>query len=191
MKHMFLRCTSVLVVSAALLFTACKKGDAGPAGEKGDKGDPGAAGATGSTGKAGSANVIYSPWLDVTFNAVDTFYEAAIDAPDIVDSIIEKGEVKVYWNINTATAPAIVALPYADNGLIFGAKDLFVFPIIQAGNIFIESTYNTGTQVSTSDPNVKLWQYRYVIIPGGTAAARSAVNWNDYNQVKNYLGLKD
>ncbi len=53
--------------------------------------------------KPGSANVIYSPWIDVTFNAVDTFFEAAIDAPKIVDSIIEKGEVKVYWNINTSS----------------------------------------------------------------------------------------
>ncbi len=190
MKHMFLRSASVLVVSAALLFTACKKGDTGPAGEKGDKGDTGANGATGSTGKPGSANVIYSEWLDVTFNAVDTFFEASIDAPKIVDSIIAKGEVKVYWNINTSTAPAIVALPYADNGLIFGAKDLFVFPIIQAGNIFIESTYNVGTRPSTNDPNIPVWQYRYVIIPGGMAA-RSGVNWNDYNQVKAYLGLKD
>lgn len=190
MKHMFLRCSSVLVLTVALLFTACKKGDAGPAGEKGDKGDTGATGSTGSTGKAGSANVIYSAWTDVTFNAVDTFFEAAIDAPKIVDSIIAKGEVKVYWNINTSTAPAIVALPYADNGLIFGAKDLFVFPIIQAGNIFLESTYNVGTRPSTNDPNVKVWQYRYVIIPGGTAA-RSGVNWNDYSEVQKYLGLKD
>jgi len=190
MKHMFLRCTSVFVFATILLVTACKKGDTGPAGEKGDKGDAGAAGATGSAGKAGSANVIYSPWIDVTFNAVDTFYEATIQAPKIVDSIVQKGEVKVFWNINTAAAPSIVTLPYQDNGLIFGAKDFFIFPIVQAGSIFIESTYNAGTRPSQNDANVKVWQYRYVVIPGGVAA-RSAVNWNDYKQVQSYLGLKD
>lgn len=190
MKHMFLRCTSVFVFSVILLATACSKGDTGPAGEKGDKGDTGATGATGAAGKAGSANVIYSPWIDVTFNAVDTFFEASIDAPKIVDSIIQKGEVKVFWNINTATSPAIVSLPYQDNGLIFGANDFFAFPIIQTGKIFIESTYNISTRPSNSDPNVKAWQFRYVIIPGGVAA-RTATNWNDYKQVQQYLGLKD
>ncbi len=193
MKHMFLRCTSVFLFSALLLVTACKKGDTGPAGEKGDKGDKGDAGATGAAGKngtSGSANIVYSPWLDVTFNAVDTSYEGSIDAPKIVDSIIQKGEVKVFWNINTSSAPNIVALPFQDNGLITGAKDFFVFPIITAGKIFVESTYNISTQASPQDPNVKLFQFRYMIIPGAVAA-RSAVNWNDYKQVQAYLGLKD
>ena len=190
MKHMFLRCSSVVVLFIALSVTACKKGDTGPAGEKGDKGDAGAAGPAGATGKTGTANIIYSPWTDVTFNAVDTSFEASIDAPKIVDSIIQKGEVKVYWNINTASAPAIVSLPYQDNGLIFGAKDFFAFPIIQSGTIFIESTYNICTRPSTQDPNDKVWQFRYIIIPGGVGA-RSAVNWNDYKQVQSYLGLKD
>ena len=190
MKHMFLRCTSVFVFSAILLVTACKKGDTGPAGEKGDKGDAGAAGATGAAGKAGSANVIYSPWIDVTFSQVDTSFEASIDAPKIVDSIIQKGEVKVFWNLGSAASAGIVALPYQDNGIILGAKDLFVFPIIQTGKIFIESTYNVSTRPSSADPNTKVWQYRYVIIPGGVAA-RTATDWNDYKQVQQYLGLKD
>jgi hypothetical protein len=190
MKHSFLRCTSVLVFSAALFFTACKKGDAGPAGEAGAPGPTGATGANGSTGKTGTANVIYSAWIDVQFSAADTAFEASITAPKIVDSIIQKGEVKVYWNINTAATPAIVSLPYADRGLIFGAADLLVFPIIHSGTIFLESNYNVGTRPSNADPNVKVWQYRYIIIPGGVTA-RSAVNWNDYKQVQQYLGLKD
>ncbi|MFL5747284.1 MAG: hypothetical protein ACJ751_21600 [Niastella sp.] len=190
MKHMFLRSSSIVVLFVALLVTSCKKGDTGPAGDKGDKGDKGDAGATGATGKAGSANVIYSPWIDVTFNAVDTSFEASIDAPKIVDSIIQKGEVKVFWNLGSASSAGIVTLPYQDNGLILGAKDLFVFPIVQTGKIFIESTYNVGTRPSSSDPNTKVWQYRYVIIPGAVAA-RSSTNWNDYKQVQQYLGLKD
>jgi hypothetical protein len=188
MKHSFLRSSYVLVFTAALLFTACKKGDTGPAGEKGDTGEKGSTGATGATGKTGTANVIYSEWIDVTFNAVDTSYEGVITAPKIVDSIVQKGEVKVYWNINTAAAPTIVALPFADNGLLTGAKDFLIFPIIQAGNIFLESTYNVSSRTANGE---KLSQYRYVIIPGGTTARTATIDWNDYSQVKAYLGLKD
>jgi hypothetical protein len=190
MKHMFLRCTSVLVLSAALLVTACKKGDTGPQGEKGDKGDTGATGANGAAGKPGSANVIYSAWQDVTFSAVDTgVYAATITAPKIVDSIIQKGDVKVYWNINSVSNPTIVALPYTDAGLIYGVPDLHIMSLVKVGSIYLYATYNVSSFTSTTT-NEKAWQYRYVIIPGGVNA-RSAVNWNDYTQVKNYLGLKD
>lgn len=190
MKHMFLRSTSVLVLSAVLLVTACKKGDTGPAGEKGDKGDAGATGATGATGKTGTANVIYSAWQDLTFSAVDTgVLAASITAPKVVDSIIQKGEVKVYWNINTASNPTVVALPYSDAGLVFGVPDLQITPLVKVGTIYLYSNYNVSSFTSTTT-NEKVWQYRYVIIPGGVSA-RSAVNWNDYSQVKSYLGLKD
>jgi hypothetical protein len=189
MKHSFLRCTSVLVLSAALFFTACKKGDAGPAGETGAPGPTGATGATGSTGKTGTANVIYSAWMDVPFTAVDTFFQATITAPKIVDSIIQKGEVKVYWNVNTAASPTIVSLPFADRGLLFGVADLIVTPLVKVGNIYLLANYDVSsfTPPNTSD---KVWQYRYIIVPGGVTA-RSAVNWNDYKQVQQYLGLKD
>lgn len=189
MKHMFLRSTSVLLLSAALLVAACKKGDTGPAGEKGEKGDPGATGTTGATGKTGTANVIYSAWQDVTFSLVDSFTAVGtITAPKIVDSIIQKGEVKVFWNVNTASSPTIVALPYHDNGVVFGISDLANIPLIKAGTISLYSNYNLSSR--TNQSGEKVFQYRYLIIPGGVSA-RSAVNWNDYNQVKSYLGLND
>ena len=190
MKHMFLRCTSVLLLFVAIFFTACKKGDTGPQGETGATGAPGANGAAGATGKTGSANIIYSAWLDVAFGAVDTVtYGALIDATKIVDSIIQKGEVKVYWNVNTAASPTVVALPYYDAGLLLGAPDMALVPFIKVGKIYLYSNYNLSsfTEPTTGD---KVGQYRYIIVPGGVSA-RSAVNWNDYKQVQNYLGLKD
>lgn len=189
MKHMFLRCTSVLLLSAGLFFTACKKGDTGPQGEKGEKGDKGDTGGTGAAGKPGTANVIYSAWQDVTFNAVDTgVYAATITAPKVVDSIVQKGEVKVFWNINNAGNATVVSLPYTDAGLVFGVA-LHITPLVKVGNIYLQATHNVSSFTSTTS-NDKVWQYRYVIIPGGVAA-RSAVNWNDYKQVQQYLGLKD
>ncbi|HEX6427350.1 MAG TPA: hypothetical protein VF008_06670 [Niastella sp.] len=189
MKHMSLRCTSVLVLFVALFFTACKKGDTGPAGETGAPGATGANGAAGATGKPGTANVIYSAWMDVEFSLVDSFTAVGtITAPKIVDSIIQKGEVKVFWNVNTASNPSIVALPYHDDGVLFGASDLANIPLIKVGTISLYSNYNLSSRTTTSGE--KAFQYRYIIVPGGITA-RSAVNWNDYKQVQHYLGLKD
>ena len=189
MKHMFMKSTSVMLLFTALFFTACKKGDTGPQGEKGDKGDTGATGATGAAGKTGSANVIYSAWMDVTFNLVDSFTAVGnIAAPKIVDSIIQKGDVKVYWNVNTASNPSIVSLPYHDNGVLFGASDMANIPLVKVGNIYLYSNYNLSSFTTTAGE--KAFQYRYIIIPGGVSA-RSGVNWNDYSEVKKYLELKD
>jgi hypothetical protein len=196
MKHMFLKSATALFLSVTILVFSCQKGDAGPAGEKGDKGDKGdagAAGATGTAGKPGTANVIYSDWIDVTFGRIDTVstnvrYGGIIDAPKLVDSILRKGEVKVYWNLNTAADPAIVSLPYVNNrAIVPNLGNLYINPLYVAGQILLYANLPVS---SGEDADGKYWQYRYVIIPGGVSA-RSAVNWNDYASVKKYLGLKD
>lgn len=189
MKHLFLKSVTALFLSLVVLATSCKKGDTGPAGPKGDTGPTGATGATGATGKTGTANVIYSAWLNVTFAAVnDSVGGAQIDAPKLVDSIIEKGDVKVFWNVNSASNPYIVALPYADNGLVLGVNDLHLNFVATVGAILLYSNYNLSSGTSNGEA---VGQYRYILIPGGSAARSAVVNWNDYNQVKNYLGLKN
>src|SRR5215217_3270814 len=66
---------SLIVVT---FFVACQKGDTGPAGPAGPAGAAGANGANGPQGPAGpqgdpgTANVIYSDWLDVTFEGSDS-----------------------------------------------------------------------------------------------------------------------
>ncbi|HEX8174310.1 MAG TPA: hypothetical protein VF543_04225, partial [Pyrinomonadaceae bacterium] len=53
---------------------------------------------------------------------------------------------------------------------------------------------NSDLSTYTENGN-KFYQFRYVLIPGGTAAGRkpngSTVDWNNYAEVKRYLGLKD
>jgi len=67
------------------------------------------------TGKTGSANVIYSAWQDVTFSLVDSFTAVGtIECAKDRRQYHTKGEVKVYWNVNTASNPSIVSLPYHD-----------------------------------------------------------------------------
>jgi hypothetical protein len=193
MKQVF-SISCAVFLSLLLIVTGCKKGDTGPEGPQGEQGAPGPQGPQGPQGPPGTANVIYSDWLDVQFGTVDgleDFLAAVIQAPEITQDIVDKGEVKVYWNLNTADEPWVVSLPYTDNGLFFGPTymDVTSTPLIVPEQIEIYSKYNLGT---FEDNGKTYFQYRYIVIPGGTAAnGRSAINWNDYNAVKKYLNLKD
>jgi hypothetical protein len=74
---------------------------------------------------------------------------------------------------------------------------LTINPFFSRNSIFLYSDEDASTFTIPSGPNAgqKAWQYRYILIPGGTAG-RSAtggktVDWNNYKSVQAYLGLKD
>ena len=212
MRLKFLSITSVLFLAMTLIITSCgKDGDTGPAGATGPQGLPGAngsagpAGPAGAAGAAGTANVIYSAWLDVPFEA-DTFrttgnlldtagYSSDIVVPKLVDSILNKGEIKVYLNAGPANNPLVVPLPFTDLYTFFGV--LTINPFFSRNSIFLYSDEDASTFTITSGANAgqKAWQYRYILIPGGTTArpapGAKAVDWNNYKEVQAYLGLKD
>lgn len=167
MKRTYLH-VAVLLLAGSLFFVSCKKGDQGP---------------------AGTANVIYSDWLDVTFNQTvrspgDTIYIALIDAPKLTNDIINNGDVKVFVNVNTPSSPAVVPLPNYDPFLVIGDEINCVFTPqkITLMSLGDESTYTSGSN--------KYYQYRYVLIPGGVKAT-SSVNWNNYQEVQQAVGMKD
>lgn len=186
---------SLLVI--AFIFTQCKKGDVGPAGPAGAAGAAGAAGpagAPGPKGDTGTANVIYSPWLDVTYAAdtvhngsvIDTLWWLAnITANKLTQAILDRGEIKVYMNWGTQTDPDVAPLPILDvffTGLIINPE--FLVQRIDLYANFNASTVTQGGQ--------KYLQYRYILIPGSVPSGRvKAVDWNNYNEVKAYLGLTD
>jgi len=192
-----------LVIAAIVIFTSCKKGDTGPAGAagaagpQGPAGPAGAAGAAGAQGAPGTANVIYSAWLDVAYgynidgNGDTLGFAAEIPAPKLVDSILTKGEIKVYMNFSTAADPDIVPMPIFDP--IYFSPALVINPDYLLNTILLSSNYNVGT--GTTGAGVKVRQYRYILIPGGTAGRPAAggktVDWNNYKEVQQYLGLKD
>lgn len=203
MKQLMYSLTFLLLITAAVSsITSCsKKGDPGPAGQqgqkgdKGDKGDTGAGGPGGSKGDPGTANVIYSDWLDVAYKpdtvhraggTIDTLgYYAIITAPKLTTSILNSGELKVYVNQNSAADPVITSLPYTDL-----RSGLYISYVAYQQAIQLESNGDISTVQNNA--GVKLRQYRYILIPGGVAARKTnAVNWNNYNEVKAYLGLKD
>ena len=190
MKKMSWGKLSLAVLCVSLLLNSCSKGSDGAAGATGPAGP---AGPAGPTGAVGSANVIYSAWTDVAMaiNSNQTAFIGTITAAKIVDSILQKGDVKVYINLNTAAAPAVSPLPYSESYFVTDTTTLVyhLYPVFQLGKITLVGNADFST---TGTGTAKTGQYRYIIIPGGVASGRSAtIDWNDYAEVKKYLDLKD
>jgi hypothetical protein len=168
MKQVF----SVLSVTCVAFFTlflsttnvSCKKGDTGP------KGD------------TGNANVIYSGWLDVTYSPVtnaagDTirYFEATMNAPKLTDSILNKGDVRVFLNLGTAGTPEIVSIPYAD----------VIYSYARKGAIDLQAFVNGAGTVTSGGQ--KYQQYRYVLIQGAVPARVAT----DYKSLKEAYKIPD
>lgn len=196
MKRITTRLSYVLLLFAAVLIASCSKdGETGPQGEQGPpgpNGPAGPAGPEGPQGDPGTANVIYSGWLDVAFTPVkndagDTVaFEAAIDAPKLTNEILSTGEIKVYFNWGTAADLTVDPLPLFD---IYLGGGLSITTTFSQGQIYLFSNFDMST---FTDTDGKKWQYRYILIPGGTTARMSKpVNWGNYKEVQAYLGLKD
>ena len=176
---------SVLLALTLIVVSCAKTGPAGPAGATGPAGVAGPAGAT------GTANVIYSPWLNVAYKpgtSDNALWIARIAAPKLTDSILSMGEVKVYVNAGSDSAGAqfIIPLPINDPFALQDVINVYFSP----QTITLASSYDESSFVSNKYNH---YQYRYLLIPGGTKSGRYAnvINWNDYQQVKKYLRLND
>ena len=177
--------TLCFIAVFVLVIASCsKEGPAGPAGAQGVQGAQGTQGIQGVKGDTGVANVIYSAWLDVTYtqDATSMTWSATIPAPKLDANMLSKGEMRVYINFGLANAPLVAPLPDFD-----GADILNVGFELQKIDLISTYDYSTGTDAASGQ---KYYQYRYILIPGGKAA-RSAINWNNYAEVKKYLNLKD
>lgn len=193
MKKNLLTFQGILLVACMLMFASCSKtGPAGATGPAGPAGPTGSQGSTGPTGTAGTANVIYSAWLNVKYVGSDSAgWSAQISAPKLTDSILNTGTMKVYFNYgsDSANSALVLALPL-DGNLQLVAEPYYETQLI---------TIIAGSDLSSfTDNGNHYFQYRYVLIPGGTTALPTSVNggktsidWNDYNQVKRFLGLKN
>ncbi len=192
MKKISLGMACFMLFSIVLFSSCAKEGPAGAAGAAGPAGASGPAGPAGPAGTVGTANVIYSDWLDVVFTAIrnttgdTTGFSASIPAAKLTADVLSKGEIKVYLNGNTAASPNVFPLPYFDGFDLLSVR-------FNVGMIFMSSTDDFGTY---SNADGKFLQYRYVLIPGATTARSmsnpaTAIDWNDYSQVKKYLNLND
>jgi len=181
-----------LLLSIAVLFSYCKKGDAGPAGPQGPAGPAGPTGPQGPKGDTGTANVTYSEWIDVTYTAdtvqvgtvIDTVgYYATITAATLDSTILATGEIKVYLNLGTAAAPNVVPLPYLD---VYSGVS--ISPSFSIQTIFLYSNADIST---TTQADGKHLQYRYIFLPGTKIGLANQPDWSNYNQVRDFLGLRN
>jgi len=165
-----IRTTLLLATSITVSVTGCKSGKDGAVGPQGE------IGLQGPKGDPGSANVIYSPWITTTFTGSGTLYTGNITAPKITQEMLDKADIRMYWN----EGGRVLSLPYAE---VFGTTAYTVHQRIYVGRIELRASYALTTQ-----------QFRYVIIPGGVPSGRAAsagVDRSDYQAVKAYYGIPD
>jgi len=143
-----------------------------------DDGTDGINGVDGKQGAAGTANVIYSAWLNAPTAAAETVdgtygMSTSINAPELSADILSKGTILVYVSFGSGT----FSVPYTSSAGGFtntitavssvGKIKLFRFRHDQA------ATVNLPTSLS----------WRYILIPGGVAAATSKIAKMDYSQM--------
>jgi hypothetical protein len=189
------------------------KGDTGLAGTNGTNGAVGATGPAGAVGATGTANVIYSAWIDRPFPGTGSTawtsgnfgtatranfptYSCSLSAPKLTPEIIDKGVIMVYMKPFAAfigalplphEASSINSIDSSPLGMRYSFTPLGNGTIvISAKNVYPALSSGTWQTPSTDE------QFRYVIIPGGVPAGRTAnVDLNDYEAVKKYYNLKD
>jgi hypothetical protein len=183
MKRILMNVLGLVLIAGALTTTSCKKGDEGPAGPKGD---------------SAIANVYYSAWVQLTDDKWQqptgaNYLVAEIAAPKVTADILAKGSIHVYLNYNTAAEPYVLGLPF------IGATT--ATPTVPSVPLYVRSVADLGYITVITNAGIGLPDgttggfYRYILIPGGVKlAARTAgksIDWNNYSEVKTYLGLKD
>lgn len=195
MRHT--RCLALItaLLAISLLFAYCKKGDdgaQGPAGPSGPAGPTGSTGPEGPKGDTGTANVIYSEWLDVAYmpdtikvdNIVDTIgYHATIQAAKLDSLLLANGEMKVYMNLGTSADPSVVPLPFLD---IYSGRS--ISPTFSIQNILLYANQDASTKTVNGE---KKLQYRYILVPGSVTGRKVQPDWEHYNEVKKFFGIKD
>lgn len=124
----------------------------------------------------GAASVIYSPWISTTFTGSSTLYTGSVTAPKITQDVLDKADIRVYWN----EGGRVLSLPYAE---VFGSATYTVHQRIYVGRIELRASYALTTQ-----------SFRYVIITGGVSSGRTAsdgIDRSDYQAVKVYYNIPD
>jgi len=128
-------------------------------------------------GPPGTANVRYSPWIDVVWNNLDNpnWKQMGIDEPAITDELLESGVILMYIR---GTGPQVRPIPFVE---MVNSYRFFAYP----GSIQLVAKSTDGSPVDAN------WiaQVRYVLIPGGMPLKIPDGFWDDYDAVKQYVGI--
>jgi hypothetical protein len=159
------------ILLIAISTISCSSDD----GVDGTNGVDGQAGAPGATG---TANVIYSAWLTAPTAVAETIdgtsgMSTTINAPQLSEDILAKGTILVYVSFGSGT----YTLPYTSTAggfvntitAISTAKKIKLFRFRHDAG----GTVNLPTSLS----------WRYILIPGGVAAATAKTAKLDYTKM--------
>ncbi|MEO3403177.1 hypothetical protein AAFN85_04695 [Mucilaginibacter sp. CAU 1740] len=144
-------------------------------------------GPAGPQGPAGTANVIYSDWVyakNFRDSTIDNslMHVADIPANDLTTENLSHALIQVYFTYGGGVFP-LPHLTYAGNK----ASIINFAPRFKHFNI-TRYTLDNSNSVNLST----VLQYRYVIIPGGIAAAKAKnIDVNDYESVRRYLRVNN
>lgn len=182
---------SVLVVCGSLLFTRCEgpEGPVGPAGSAGPAGPTGASGPAGPAGQTGNANVIQISYAAQTWTAAKGSAQQFVFPSNVTTAIMNSSAVLVYMTDgtpNNATSYGWYAIP----GIVpsNGAEHEFYFQTTFAGNTAGINIYRKVASTATLSASTRI-----VIIPANDIrnGRQAAVDFSDYNAVKEFYDLKD
>ncbi|WP_264535965.1 hypothetical protein [Flavobacterium sp. N1736] len=140
--------------------------------------DDGADGTNGVDGKTGTANVIYSAWLTAPTAAAETVdgtsgMSTTINAPELSEDILSKGTILVYVSFGSGT----YTLPYTSTAGGF-VNTITAISTVKKIKLF-RFRHDAGGTVNL--PTSLSW--RYILIPGGVAAATAKAAKTDYSKM--------
>jgi len=143
--------------------------------DDGTDGVSGVDGQAGEKGATGTANVIYSAWLTAPTAAAETIdgtsgMSTSINAPELSEDILAKGTILVYVSFGSGT----YTLPYTSTAGGF-VNTITAISTVKKIKLF-RFRHDAGGTVNL--PTTLSW--RYILIPGGVAAATSKTAKPDY-----------
>ncbi|TCN60846.1 hypothetical protein D0809_02980 [Flavobacterium circumlabens] len=143
-----------------------------------DDGTDGVDGLPGADGATGTANVIYSAWITAPTAVAETIdgtsgMSTSINAPQLSEDILAKGTILVYMSFGAGNYP----LPYTSTAGGF-ANTITAISTAKKIKLF-RFRHDAGGTVNL--PTSLSW--RYILIPGGVAAATAKTAQPDYSKM--------
>jgi hypothetical protein len=173
------------------LFISCEgeKGEPGDPGDQGEQGEQGIQGIQGEQGEPGTANVFYSEWFTIAGNWRDsTIYWAPmkvkhVNVPQITEDILNEGVVLCFFKKDQTVFP----LPFSS---YWNSRSYTVSDILMPGKIIFTVFCHDNSGFITIENETP---FRYVIIPGGTPAEKSAIDFSrlSYEQICAVLNIPE
>lgn len=183
----------LVLLAFSLALMSCE-GPAGPEGPQGAQGPEGTQGPEGPEGPEGTANVIYSSWTEFdssNWGSLISLYgadykEYVVQAPEITDEVKSQGIVMVYLSFVCCDEVEPLPVVYDNSKRLRYEYDASEIQFEYSN--YPDAAGDPGTIGSGNE-------YRYVIIPGGTAAkqklSKEKLTKMSYQEVKQLFNIKD